>query len=191
MEHERRFPSKELIALFATSVIVYESSKFALTREARVEAGDRDGWKCCGRGDHPCVYESTTGEAASYQSGYMVHLAHYPETQHLSGSGMTDPNPDNARVLCLADHALEHIEQGQLRAAQAVLNSSEGVYHINDGEETGREQIRLSIEDVVLLGERAAEVEFEEAKRIQEYQDRLSLKKVRLQLGSVRGDRRL
>ena len=141
---ERYNPLKIILG----GVALYEASQFAFTISARKEIGRRDNWTCQGM-DGECVYEKTSGYTASWQDGFMLTAAHYPEQHHLSGKGYNDPNPDNGRILCTLDHAMEEIKRGNDRGAQSILNM--GIYHVNHIRENGIKQEYFTVKEIKLF----------------------------------------
>lgn len=173
--------------MVATTAIAFEVSKYALTRAARKEIGERQAWTCQGVDGEPCIHESLSGDPARFSEGFMVTAAHYKETHHLSGKGYHDPNPDNTRILCQADHACEHIDMGNNWGAQKLLDM--GTYHVKHIKETDTEQEYLTLDEALELRERARELSQERKEDIQAQEDKEALKHVRGALKSIRGTR--
>lgn len=118
----------------------------ALTRKARKISGARDRWQCQGLGG-VCLtaLEFNLPIMARFQDGYMVTLAHFPDTHHLSGVGYHDPNPRNARVLDTICHATEELFRKNPYGARKLLDM--GVYKI-DYVQSGVNQIYLTLDEL-------------------------------------------
>ena len=144
----------QVIGLGITAGVVYESSKYAFTRSARKEIGARDEWTCQGRNGSGCVHESGFhGKAASFQDGFWVQAAHYPEDHHHSGYGYHDKDTSNGRILCTLDHAIEEINRGNESGAQKLCEM--GVFSWDHEKETGQ-QWNPTIEEVLEIEARTA-----------------------------------
>lgn len=138
---------KNLMILGITALIAKEVGTLALTHGARREAGKRDNWECQGLDEEGCSLAFlNANQPLNFQSGFMVELAHYPDRHHLSGKGFHDSNPDNARVLCRWDHAVEEVLRDNYKGARMILAG--GIYHRNHLKETGQAQAHYSLEDV-------------------------------------------
>jgi hypothetical protein len=150
---ERLITPRRLITTAATLAALYEISNLALTRSARKEAGRRDKWTCQGLGDEPCYQASLNGgHPAEFKDGFMITLAHYPETHHKTGKGYHDPNPENARCLCTLCHGVEEIDRGNKNGAQKMLNM--GIYTY-DAVRGGQDQVYLTTDQALVLREEA------------------------------------
>lgn len=111
---------------------IYIISLLAFSKRSRFKVGKRDDWEC--QGDC-CLGKD--GNPASFKDGWMVQAAHHDHTRN---AGYDDP--ENGRILCIAHHALEHLQKGELREAQSIL--AMGIYTW-DADEKGidDEQIKL------------------------------------------------
>lgn len=181
MELDKKYNLLKNVGVFvATAGIIFETSRRALTPEARREAGKRDAWTCQGVDGEECYLKTLTGEEISYQNGYFVTLAHFKTTQHLSGKGYHDTNPDNARCLCQVCHSTEEMDRGNKWGAQKLLDM--GLHTVTSCKEEGREQLYLTVEDALSLREEARKMV--EDKKINEIleTDRVALESIRERL---------
>ena len=112
--------------LALVGAVAIEASRWALTSPARRECLQRDKYQCQGINGEKCYLETVTGKPTRFQDGYMIEASHFPETQHLSGKGYHDDNPDNAEAQCKICHALQHYDQGQIGTAKLILSG--GLY---------------------------------------------------------------
>ena len=159
--NERLKHAIETGATLASLGLLSQALFFALTVDARKEAGKRDKWTCQGIGGQPCYQASLNGGTpAQYKDGYMITLAHYPETHHQTGKGYHDPNPDNARCLCVLCHGLEEVDRGNNNGAAKMLGI--GIF-TRDEVRKGKGQVYLSVDEAVSLREfaRAKQAQFD------------------------------
>ncbi len=147
---------KKVGAVVATGALIYESSKWALTISARKEAGKRDSWACMGVDGEECYQKTVTDEEISFRNGYMVTLAHYKTTQHLTGKGYHDPNPENARCLCGVCHATEEVDMNNNWGAQKLLDF--GNYTSNSVRDEERSQQYMTVEQALEIREKARDI---------------------------------
>ncbi len=124
---------EKLLRTVAPLIALYSISLLAFSRQVRRDIGGRDEWAC----QDDC-YLGKDGEAARFQDGYMVQAAHNDHDQ----DNYYYDEPETGRIACVAHHALEHLQKGEIRAAQAILNN--GIYTY-DAREKGieEEQIKL------------------------------------------------
>lgn len=66
------------------------------------------------------------GEAAKYSDGFMVQAAHYDHDQ----SQEWYDDVDNGRILCLAHHALDEANRGNLQAFNMICNLDPYTYDV-------------------------------------------------------------
>ena len=134
---------KELIPLtIIGGLVAIEASRYAFSRQARQEIGERDGrWTCQGLDNKACHYGKDDGPV-KYSDGYFLTAAHYKDMHGRDN----DPDISRGRVLCQIHHSMEEIQRGNIVGARKLLNR--GIYHWNHLKQKNISQIILTVDEI-------------------------------------------